>query len=52
MVFAPAIERLLKNVKSKDVTVKRHPDAMHDLMLSPEEPLVSQDIIDWITAHS
>ncbi|KAK9807159.1 hypothetical protein WJX73_002203 [Symbiochloris irregularis] len=37
IVYAPAIERLLKNVQSKDVTVHRLKDAMHDLLLTPEE---------------
>ena len=51
VVYAPAIERMLKNVQSTDVKVNRAADAMHDLLLGPEEPEVSQDIIGWIQAH-
>lgn len=52
VVYAPAIERLLGHVQSKDVKVNRHQHAMHDLLLGPEEPEISQDIISWILAHA
>lgn len=52
VVYAPAIDRLLKNVQSKDVTVHKLKDAMHDLLLAPEEKEVSELYIKWINEHS
>ena len=52
VVYAPAIERMLKSVQSTDVTVHRLPHAMHDLLLGPEEPEVTKLFIDWIEQHT
>ena len=43
---------MLKSMQSTEATVKRHPDAMHGLLLGPEEAAVSQNIIAWIHLHS
>ena len=52
IVYAPAIERMLKSAQSTDTSVNRLPDAMHDLLLGQEEPQISKEIIAWVTAHS
>lgn len=52
IVYAPAIDRLLKNVQSKDVTVHKLKDAMHDLLLTPQEQEVSELYIKWMLDHS